>query len=97
MIDPSIAYFSSADYHPTPFAQCFEVEQVLPAKVKELSRWAKEHEVGTLEIKKRGIDVDPAELRRKLPLRGESSKTLILTRVAGKKVAIATKRVGTRI
>ena len=97
MLDPSIAYFSSADYHPTPFAQCFEVEQVLPAKIKELSRWAKEHEVGTLEIKKRGIDIDPAELRRKLPLRGESSKTLILTRVAGKKVAIATKRVGTRI
>jgi len=97
MIDPSIAYFTSATYRLTPFAQCFEVEQVLPAKIKELSRWVKEHEVGTLEIKKRGIDVDPAQLRRKLPLAGESSKTLILTRMAGKKVAIATHRVGTRV
>jgi len=96
MVDPSIAYFTSATYQPTPFAQCFEVEQVLPVKTKELSRWVKEQEVGTLEIKKRGIDVDPAELRRKLPLSGESSKTLILTRVLGKKVAIAAKRVGAR-
>lgn len=39
--------------------------------------------VGQLEIKKRGIDITPEELRPKLKLKGMSAATLILTRVNG--------------
>lgn len=92
MIDPTIAYFTADEYQPTPFAQAFSVEQVLSVKPKELAAWVRQNDVGTLEIKKRGIDIDPATLRKQLPLSGSESKTLILTRVAGKKVALATRR-----
>lgn len=93
MIDPTIAYFTTTEFTPTPFAQAFEVEGVLPAKHKDLARWVRENEIGTLEIKKRGVDIDPAQFRHQLPLSGKQERTLIVTRVAGKKVAIATKRV----
>jgi hypothetical protein len=49
--------------------------------------------VGTLEIKKRGVDIDPATFRSKLSLRGDKSATLFLTRVAGKRVALLAERV----
>ena len=37
-------------------------------------------------------DVDPAKLRTKLSLKGPGSATLILTRVAGKRVALLAER-----
>ena len=93
MIDPTIAYFTTTEFTSTPFAQAFEVEGVLAAKHKDLARWVRENEIGTLEIKKRGVDIDPAQFRHQLPLSGEQERTLIVTRIAGKKVAIAAKRV----
>lgn len=96
MIDPTIAYITAANYQPTPFAQCFAVEAVMPATVKEISRWVNRENIGTIEIKKRGVDADPAELRKKLPLSGENSRTLFLTRINGKKKAISTQRIDTR-
>lgn len=93
MIDSTIAYISSNKLADTPFAQAFEVEQVLPLKTRELAKWAVAHEVGELEIKKRGVDIDPASLRNQLLLAGSEKKTLILTRAGGQKIAIATRRV----
>jgi hypothetical protein len=93
MIDPSIAYISADTHQPSPFASAFAVEDVLSPKPKDLAKWVRANQVGTLEIKKRGSDVDPALLRKQLPLSGPGSKTLILTRLNGKKVAIATTRI----
>jgi hypothetical protein len=55
---------------------------VLPHTVKVLKRWVREHEVGTLEIKKRGTDVTPEELRRRLAPKGPGRATLVVTRTA---------------
>jgi hypothetical protein len=49
--------------------------------------------IGTLEIKKRGVDVDPPTLRTRLKLKGPESATLILTRAAGHRVALLVERV----
>jgi hypothetical protein len=38
------------------------------------------------------MDVDPAQLRTRLALKGPESATLILTRVAGKRVALLAER-----
>ena len=40
-------------------------------------------EVGQLEIKKRGVEITPEQLRPKLKLKGMNAATLILTRVNG--------------
>jgi THUMP domain-like/Methyltransferase domain len=93
LLDPAIAYLTADDYSPTPFATAFEVLEVLPYREKSLRSWVRSHQVGTLEIKKRGIDVDPAALRRRLAPRGPERATLIITRIPGSAVVLVTRRV----
>ena len=93
MIDSTIAYMTSQAPVTSPLVQCFRVRESVPYSTKNVQALVREAKLGTLEIKKRGIDVDPGALRTALPLRGEGSATLILTRVSGKKTAILADRV----
>lgn len=93
LLDPQIAYLSAEALVRTPFATAFEVLEVLPYDRKSLRRWLREHEVGTLEIKKRGLEVDPADLRRRLGSHGRASATLILSRTPTGAVALLARRV----
>lgn len=93
MLDPQIAYLTSDAALTSPFVQSFRVREELPTDVKALARALRERGVGTLEIKKRGVDVDPAALRTKLKLRGDDSATLLLTRVGTTRRAILADRV----
>jgi SAM-dependent methyltransferase len=92
MVADGIAYLTSDEPRTSPFVQSFRILEQLPADVKQLSRALRERDLGTLEIKKRGVDVDPATLRTKLKLKGSRSATLVLTRVQGKRVALLAER-----
>ncbi|MFL6027399.1 MAG: THUMP-like domain-containing protein [Friedmanniella sp.] len=92
LLDPQIAYLTSDRQVPTPFAATFEVLEVLPYGLKSLRRWVRDHGVGTLEIKKRGVDVDPADLRRRLQPSGPSAATLVLSRTPDGAVALVVQR-----
>jgi len=94
LLDPQIAYLTADQRVDTPFAAVFEVVEVLPYATKVLRRWVRERGVGTLEIKKRGVDVDPAELRRRLRPAGAASATLVLSRTPRGAVALAVRRPG---
>jgi hypothetical protein len=63
-----------------------------PIDIKTLKRELGARDIGVIEVKKRGVDVDPATFRQKLGLRGSQSATLVLTRIAGDKVAILCER-----
>lgn len=78
-----IAYLTSDRLVATPLATAFEVEQVLPHDERTLRAWVREAGIGTLEIKVRGLDLDPAVLRRRLRLAGPHSATVILTPTPG--------------
>ena len=93
MLAPGIAYLTSDAAVTSPFVQSFRVREELPTDVKALARALREREIGTLEIKKRGVDVDPAVLRTKLKLRGPHAATLILTRSGSSRVALLADRV----
>jgi hypothetical protein len=93
LLDPEIAYLTSDTLLDTPFATAFEVLEVLGAGEKSLRRWVRAHDVGTLEIKKRGVDVDPAVLRRRLSPRGPAAATLVLSRTPSGSVALVVRRV----
>lgn len=93
MISESIAYISAAVAQSTPFATCFEVLEEFPLDVKTIATELKQRGIGALEIKKRGIDIDPAEFRTKLKLKGKQNATLILTRVGERRVALLAQRV----
>ncbi|GAA1784379.1 class I SAM-dependent methyltransferase [Leucobacter iarius] len=92
MLSDGIAYLTGDALVPTPFATAFRVLETLPVKEAELRRALAERSIGTLEIKKRGIDVDPAALRTRLKLRGAERATLVLTRAAGKHTALLVER-----
>ena len=93
MLNERIAYLTSPTLVQTPFAQAFRVLDQLPSKEKELRKALAERGIGTLEIKKRGTDVDPAQLRKRLKLKGSKSATIVLTRdEAGGHVALLVER-----
>lgn len=93
MLDEHIAYLTSDAALTSPFVATFRVREVLPADVKALSKALRERDIGRLEIKKRGVDADPAVLRTRLKLQGSQSATLLLTRVGSRRLAILADRV----
>lgn len=93
MLDEHIAYLTSDAPLTSPFVSTFRVREVLPAEVKALGKALRERDIGRLEIKKRGVDVDPAALRTRLKLRGSGSATLLLTRIGKRRTAILADRV----
>ncbi len=74
-----IAYLVGDDLHESPYATPFRVLDVLSVKEKVLRAWVRDREIGQLEIKKRGLVIDPAVLRRKLRPAGPHAATLVLT------------------
>lgn len=92
MLDPTIAYITTDAPTATPFARGFRVLERLPISVPALKRALAAREIGILEIKKRGVDIDPAALRPKLSLRGTRSAALLLTRIAGERAALIAER-----
>jgi hypothetical protein len=93
MIDPTIAWITTDEQPETPFGQAFRVVERFAIDVKTLKRELAARDIGVLEVKKRGVDIDPAAFRQKLALRGSQSATLVLTRVAGERVALLCERV----
>ncbi|MDO5493127.1 MAG: SAM-dependent methyltransferase [Nesterenkonia sp.] len=99
ILDEHIAYFCAPEGAPVPeeavgLARGYRILERLPFSVKRLKRWAAEHGVSRLEIKKRGVDVAPEQLRtqilgsaRRRPAEGVS-RTLILTRLGEERVAV---------
>ncbi len=93
MLSPGIAYLTADLPAGTPFAVCFRVIASLPFEERAIRKELAARGIGTLEIKKRGVDVDPAALRRKLAPKGDGSATLFVTRVAGRHTALLAERV----
>lgn len=96
LLDGHVAYLSTDREVDSPFATCFEVLESLPYDVKRLRSWLREHEVGTVEIKKRAIDVDPAALRRRLKPKGPNAITLVVARTTSGTRALAVRRLPRR-
>lgn len=88
-----IAYLSGDVLVESEFATAFEVLEVLPFDERTLRAWVRDRGVGTLEIKVRGLDVDPAVLRRRLKPAGKASATLVLTPTPGGARALVARRV----
>lgn len=92
MLDETIAWVSADRLEMTPFARAFRVLERWPLDVKKVAKALRERGIGTVEIKKRGVDIDPAVFRRQLKPQGPHAATLALTRVAGERVALLAER-----
>lgn len=86
---PGLAYVTTDERPQTPFARAWHVQDVLPADVRGLRAALRAKGVGSVEIRTRGLDLDPARLRRDLRLRGAGAPAhLAVTRVQGRPVAL---------
>jgi hypothetical protein len=92
-VAPGIAYWTGDRAIADPALACFEVREVLPFRLKPLKAWLRARDIGRLEIKKRGVDHDPAELRRQLGLSGSQPATLLLMSIERRVTAILATRV----
>lgn len=88
LVDEHIAYVTSDESFRTPFARGYRIVEELPYREKQLRAALRERGIGRLAIKKRGVDVVPEQLRKRLDLHGEAEATLVLTRVAGQGTAL---------
>ena len=78
---PEIAYLTSDQQIESPWLKGYKVLDNLVFDRKKLKAYLRERGIGVLEIKKRGSDIVPEQLRKELALKGEGAATLIVTRV----------------
>lgn len=88
LLDRKIAYVSGDAAYRSPFARSYHVLAELPYREKQLRAALRERNVGTLTIKKRGVNIAPEQLRQSLGLTGDEAATIVLTRVAGEGTAL---------
>ena len=88
LLDATIAYISADALVPTPFGRWYEVLEVLPFSLKGVRERLRAHDTGTVVIKKRGTAVEPESFRKQLKLTGSREMTVVLTRQAGKQIAL---------
>jgi THUMP domain-like len=96
-IAPGIAYLTSDSPLDDAALAGFEVLEILPLRTKMLKTWLAERGFGRLEVKKRGVDIDPERLRRELQVAGDAATTLLVTRAAGRVIVIAARRISLAI
>ena len=92
LASPGIAYLFADQLTDTPFAIAFEVLDEMANDERTLRAWVRDHQIGILEIKVRGLDVDPALLRKRLKPKGSGSATLILSPTADGARALVARR-----
>jgi hypothetical protein len=87
-LDPKIAYLSG-DRLPSA-TRGFEVVEQIPFGERRLRQVLAEMDCGAAEILVRGVDVDPAVLRKRLRLRGARPLSVVITRIGAGPRAKAT-------
>ena len=75
---PPIPYLTSDDSVREPLLTSFRVVETMPLDRKRLSGWLRGRGVGRLEIKCRGVGLQPEQLRRELKLRGDDAAVLLV-------------------
>ena len=93
LVSESIAYLSGPTLHQTPFASAFEVIDHVNLRVKNIQQVLRALNVGRVEIKKRGADIQPDALRKSLKLKGDAEAVIIATRIRGAHRAIIARRI----
>jgi SAM-dependent methyltransferase len=88
LLDATIAYIAADAAPVTAFGRWYQVLEAMPFGLKPLRERLRAHDAGPLVVKKRGTAVEPDTLRRQLKLTGSREVTVVLTRSAGRQIAL---------
>ena len=92
-ISPQVAYFTSDKPVWDETLACFRVLDVLPYRRDKVKQILRKHGAGRLEVKKRGVAIDPEEVRRQLASQGQNQLTLLLFPIGRSTMAAVAERV----
>lgn len=81
VVDPHLAYVTTDEKSTDPLARSFRVVEELPYREKPMRAALVARDIGTLTVKKRGVDVVPEQLVKRLKLAGSQPGTVILARI----------------
>ena len=87
LLSQGIAYLTGGK-RTSPWLRGYKFIAELPLEERAISSYLSEHGIGILEIKKRGVDIDPQLMRKRLKLKGSGAATLIATKVGGARKAL---------
>ena len=73
-IAAGIAYLTGELHVDDAALDAFEIRDVLPLDRKQLKAYCREHSLGRLEIKKRGVEVDLQRLRQEIGGKGDARR-----------------------
>lgn len=92
LISEGIAYVSSDKPLPAPGFSCYEVLAHTEIATGAVRSMLKEHDIGKITLKLRGVKLDPDAETKRLKPKGKNSAILFYTRFRGEKTAILTRR-----
>jgi hypothetical protein len=77
-LSPGIAYLTGENPIDDLALAAFEIVDILRFDRKQLRTYCRERGINRLEIKKRGVELDPERLRKEIVADGDSSATIII-------------------
>lgn len=92
LISEGIAYVSSDKPLPAPGFSCYEVLAHTEIATGAVRSMLKDHGIGKITLKLRGVKLDPDAETKRLKPKGKNSAILFYTRAKGEKIAILTRR-----
>ena len=93
LISEGIAYVSSDKMLPAPSFTSYEILAHTEIATGAVRSMLKEHDIGKITLKLRGVKLDPDAETKRLKPKGKNSAILFYTRARGEKVAILTTRI----
>lgn len=89
---PRIAYLTGDNAIADPALDGFEVLESLPFDVKRLAALLAERSIGRVEVKKRGVNVDPLVLQKKLQTKADGGAAILLLPRQKQVMAVVARR-----
>lgn len=88
LISEGIAYVASGLPLPAPGFTCYEIVAHSEISTGAVRSMLKEHDIGKITLKLRGVKLDPDTEIKRLKPKGKKSAILFYTRAAGEKIAL---------
>jgi hypothetical protein len=92
LISEGIAYVSSDKMLPAPAFTSYEILAHAEIATGAVRSMLKEHDIGKITLKLRGVKLDPDAEAKRLKPKGKNSAILFYTRFRGEKIAILAKK-----
>jgi SAM-dependent methyltransferase len=92
-LDFKVALFTSREARRSPFLTAFRIEMATRFHPGKLREYLRGHHVGRVTMIKRGSAIDSDEVMKKLKLKGEEHKVVILARLGGEEMMLIGERI----